>query len=145
MGKLWVDHHGDMEIVGQNAAKGIKCHLKYVPYSYFTRESQRRVKGVVMNRENEVKWVINGTWDNKIEIAPVISTSGTTDSPVYKTGVYKTIWSRRLPPTDSDKYVASFLSLYSIKLLCSKGIITLPFWRVNSMSLSLVLLRLTVV
>ncbi|XP_037917580.1 oxysterol-binding protein 1 isoform X2 [Hermetia illucens] len=104
VGKLWVDHHGDMEIVGQNAAKGIKCHLKYVPYSYFTRESQRRVKGVVMNRENEVKWVINGTWDNKIEIAPVISTSGTTDSPVYKTGVYKTIWSRRLPPTDSDKY-----------------------------------------
>ncbi|CAD7087770.1 unnamed protein product [Hermetia illucens] len=82
VGKLWVDHHGDMEIVGQNAAKGIKCHLK----------------------ENEVKWVINGTWDNKIEIAPVISTSGTTDSPVYKTGVYKTIWSRRLPPTDSDKY-----------------------------------------
>lgn len=104
VGKLWVDHHGDMEIIGQQSAKGIKCHLKYIPYSYFTRDTQRRVKGVVMNKQNEVKWVINGTWDNKIEIAPVISTSGSADSPVYKTGNYKTIWTRRLPPPDSEKY-----------------------------------------
>lgn len=98
-----MDHHGDMDIVGENSATGIKCHLKYIPYSYFTRDTQRRVKGVVMNADGQVKWVLNGTWDNKIEIAPVISTNGTKDSPIYKTGNYKTIWSRRLPPLDSDK------------------------------------------
>lgn len=92
-----------MEIIGQKSAKGIVCHLKYIPYSYFTRDTQRRVKGVVMNRDGEVKWVVNGTWDNKIESAPVISTSGTPDSPVYKTGNYKTIWTRRPPPADSEK------------------------------------------
>ncbi|XP_055374867.1 oxysterol-binding protein 1 isoform X2 [Condylostylus longicornis] len=104
VGKLWVDHTGDMEIIGNNNSRGIQCHLKYIPYSYFTRDTQRRVKGVVMNSSGEVKWVINGAWDNKIEIAPVISTSGTQDNPVYKTGNYKTIWTRKLPDPESDKY-----------------------------------------
>ncbi|XP_055598149.1 oxysterol-binding protein 1 isoform X2 [Uranotaenia lowii] len=104
VGKLWVDNHGDMEIFGEKSAKGVKCHLKYLPYSYFTRDTQRRVKGVVMDNSSQVKWVINGTWDSKIEIAPVISTSGSVENPVYKTGNYKTAWNRRLPPNDSDKY-----------------------------------------
>lgn len=104
VGKLWVDNHGDMEIFGEKNARGVKCHLKYLPYSYFTRDTQRRVKGVVMDNSNQVKWVINGTWDSKIEIAPVTSTSGSAENPVYKTGNYKTAWSRRLPPTDCDKY-----------------------------------------
>ncbi|XP_058053409.1 oxysterol-binding protein 2 [Anopheles bellator] len=104
VGKLWVDNHGEMEIFGERNAKGVKCHMKYLPYSYFTRDTQRRVKGVVMDNANQVKWVINGTWDSKIEIAPVTSTSGSTENPVYKTGNYKTAWTRNLPPPDSDKY-----------------------------------------
>ncbi|XP_058829798.1 oxysterol-binding protein 1 isoform X2 [Topomyia yanbarensis] len=104
VGKLWVDNHGDMEIYGEKNAKGVKCHLKYLPYSYFTRDTQRRVKGVVMDNASQVKWVINGTWDSKIEIAPVTSTSGSAENPVFKTGNYKTAWSRRLPPNDCDKY-----------------------------------------
>ncbi|XP_061518084.1 oxysterol-binding protein 1 isoform X2 [Anopheles gambiae] len=104
VGKLWVDNHGDMEIFGERNAKGVKCHLKYLPYSYFTRDTQRRVKGVVMDSSNQVKWVVNGTWDSKIEIAPVTSTSGSTENPVYKTGNYKTAWTRRMPPPDSDRY-----------------------------------------
>lgn len=104
VGKLWIDNHGDMDIIGTNKARGINCHLKYIPYSYFTRETQRKVKGVIMNQEGQVKWVLSGTWDNKIEIAHVISTSGSADSPVYKTGNYKTVWVRRMPPSDSDKY-----------------------------------------
>ncbi|XP_055623951.1 oxysterol-binding protein 1 isoform X2 [Toxorhynchites rutilus septentrionalis] len=103
VGKLWVDNHGDMEIFGENNAKGVKCHLKYLPYSYFTRDTQRRVKGVVMDSSSQVKWVINGTWDSKIEIAPVTSTSGSVENPVYKTGNYKTAWNRRLPPSDCEK------------------------------------------
>lgn len=50
-----------------------------------------------MNSDNEVKWVVQGTWDSKIEIAPVISTSGTLDNPVYKTGPYILAWKRRMP------------------------------------------------
>ncbi|XP_018054648.1 PREDICTED: oxysterol-binding protein 1 isoform X2 [Atta colombica] len=102
VGRLWVDQSGDMDIV--NHKEGIKCHLKYIPYSYFSRDSQRKVKGVVMNSNKEVKWVVQGTWDSKIEIAPVISTSGTLDNPVYKTGPYILAWKRRMPTEDSEKY-----------------------------------------
>lgn len=111
VGKLWIDNHGDMDIIGTNNAKGVNCHLKFIPYSYFTRETQRKVKGVIMNRDSQVKLVLSGTWDNKIEIAHVNATSGSTESPVYKTGNYKTVWVRRMPPSDSDKYVAFFGSL----------------------------------
>ncbi|XP_029659548.1 oxysterol-binding protein 1 isoform X2 [Formica exsecta] len=102
VGKLWVDQSGDMDIV--NHKEGIKCHLKYIPYSYFSRDSQRKVKGIVMNSNKEVKWVVQGTWDSKIEIAPVISSSGTPDNPVYKTGPYILAWKRRMPTDDCEKY-----------------------------------------
>lgn len=52
-----------MDIVGKGKAVGIKCHLKYIPYSYFTRDSQRRVKGAVMDALDSVKWIINGDCD----------------------------------------------------------------------------------
>ncbi|XP_043482425.1 oxysterol-binding protein 1 isoform X2 [Leptopilina heterotoma] len=103
VGKLWVDQSGDMDII--NHTDGIKCHLKYTPYSYFSRDSQRKVKGVVMNTNTkEVKWVVQGTWDTKIEIAQVTNTTGTPDNPVYKTGPYILAWKRHMPPPDSEKF-----------------------------------------
>ncbi|EDW67762.1 oxysterol-binding protein 1 [Drosophila virilis] len=104
VGKLWVDQHGTMEIVGTNAAHGNKCILNYIPYSYFSRDVQRSVKGVVINRNKEAKWVVRGTWDDKIEIAPVLHTSGTAEGPTYTTGEYKVAWKRRAAPPESEKY-----------------------------------------
>lgn len=104
VGKLWVDQHGDMEILGKGAATGIKCHLKYIPYSYFTRDSQRRVKGVVMDQNDAVKWIISGTWDDKVEIAPVTGNSGTQENPVYQTGPSTIAWKRRPQPPDCEKF-----------------------------------------
>lgn len=105
VGKLWVDHHGDMEITGRSGkAHGVAAHLKYIPYSYFTRDSQRRVKGCIMDADKKVRYVVTGTWDHKVDIAPVTSTSGTADNPVFETGPGVTAWKRRMPPTDSDKY-----------------------------------------
>ncbi|KAF7287694.1 oxysterol binding protein isoform X2 [Rhynchophorus ferrugineus] len=112
VGKLWVDQHGDMEIIGKGAATGINCQLKYIPYSYFTRDSQRRVKGVVMDNGN-VKWVINGTWDNQVEIAPVTGNTGSTSNPVYQTGTPIIAWKRNDPPTESDK-------MYNFTLLAAQ-------------------------
>lgn len=112
VGKLWVDQHGDMEIIGKGASAGINCQLKYIPYSYFTRDSQRRVKGVVMDNGN-VKWVINGTWDDQVEIAPVTGNTGSANNPVYQTGTPITAWQRRPPPPDSDK-------MYNFTLLAAQ-------------------------
>jgi len=41
VGKLWVDNHGEMDIV--NHQTGDRCHLKYSAYSYFARETPRKV------------------------------------------------------------------------------------------------------
>ena len=41
VGKLWVDHHGEMDII--NHKNGDKCHLKYYAYSYFSSEKPRKV------------------------------------------------------------------------------------------------------
>ncbi|XP_062122485.1 LOW QUALITY PROTEIN: oxysterol-binding protein 1-like [Drosophila sulfurigaster albostrigata] len=104
VGKLWVDQEGEMEIVDANSPQGSKCILTYVPYSYFGREQQRSVKGVVLNRHKQAKWLIRGTWDEQIEIAPVLRTQGTPDNPSYSTGAYKVAWRRRPAPVESEKY-----------------------------------------
>lgn len=103
VGKLWVDHTGEMEIIGSKNARGIRCHLNYIPYSYFSRETQRKFEGVVLNEKNEAKWVLKGFWDRQIEIAPVLQTKGSSTNPEYVTGKYKLIWTRRLPPEGSEK------------------------------------------
>nr|CAD7198943.1 unnamed protein product [Timema douglasi] len=102
VGKLWVDQHGDMDIV--NHTTGFKCHLKYIPYSYFSRDVQRKVTGFVEDQDGNAKWVLSGTWDDKIDIAPVIESSGSPKNPVFKTGSYMTAWERKLPPEDSERY-----------------------------------------
>uniref|UniRef100_A0A0A9W5Q0 Oxysterol-binding protein 1 n=1 Tax=Lygus hesperus TaxID=30085 RepID=A0A0A9W5Q0_LYGHE len=102
VGKLWVDQHGEMDITCPT--NGYKCHLSYIPYSYFNREAQRKVKGYVSNDKGEVLWIVNGTWDAKIEIAPVTSVEGSTENPIYKTGPFRVVWQRAMPPPDSDKF-----------------------------------------
>lgn len=105
VGKLWVDHHGDMDIIGKGGqAQGVTAVLKYIPYSYFTRDTQRRVKGCVMDADKQVRWVITGTWDQRVDIAPVTETSGTIDNPIYETGPSIAAWKRRMPQPDCDKY-----------------------------------------
>ncbi|VVC28920.1 Oxysterol-binding protein,Oxysterol-binding protein, conserved site,Pleckstrin homology domain,PH [Cinara cedri] len=102
VGKLWVDQTGDMTIT--NHKDGSKCRLSYIPYSYFTRDQQRKVKGYVFDKDNEIKWVVNGTWDNKIEIAPVTKFEGPIESPTCQTGNYILAWHRQIPPSDNEKY-----------------------------------------
>lgn len=105
VGTLWVDHHGEMEIRGKSRnVAGCVAHLKYIPYSYFTRDKQRRTNGCVMDAEKNVKWVITGTWDHKVEIAPVTATTGTADNPVHETGPSIVAWKRRMPSADSHLY-----------------------------------------
>ncbi|KAK7069693.1 hypothetical protein SK128_021192 [Halocaridina rubra] len=41
VGKLWLDNHGEMEII--NHKTGDKCCLKFIPYSYFSRETPKKI------------------------------------------------------------------------------------------------------
>jgi oxysterol-binding protein 1 len=44
VGRLWVDNHGEMDIV--NHKTGDVCHLKYTAYSYFSNEAPRKVSSL---------------------------------------------------------------------------------------------------
>ncbi|KZS07572.1 Oxysterol-binding protein 1 [Daphnia magna] len=103
VGKLWVDQSGEMDIT--NHVTGDKCHLKFIPYSYFSRETQRKVTGAVMTRDGSVKWVMGGTWDDHIEASRVINTLKTNKgTPVFETEPLSTLWKRRVPPPEAERY-----------------------------------------
>ncbi|KAK6745322.1 hypothetical protein RB195_011819 [Necator americanus] len=74
VGKLWIDNHGDMEII--NHGTGDKCVVKFFPYSYFSRETPRKIYGVVQNSNGEAQLVVQGTWDKAVDLFKVIRTTG---------------------------------------------------------------------
>ncbi|NXI04234.1 OSBP1 protein, partial [Pachycephala philippinensis] len=65
VGKLWIDQSGEIEIV--NHKTGDKCSLKFVPYSYFSRDVARKVTGEVMDPSGKVHFLLLGTWDEKMD------------------------------------------------------------------------------
>uniref|UniRef100_A0A8C6YC35 Oxysterol-binding protein n=1 Tax=Naja naja TaxID=35670 RepID=A0A8C6YC35_NAJNA len=70
VGKLWIDQSGDIEILNHKSKD--KCHLKFTPYSYFSRDIPRKVTGVVMDADGNERYVMSGTWDEKMECSKVI-------------------------------------------------------------------------
>lgn len=90
VGKLWVDQSGEMEI--KNHATEDVCVLKFTPYSYFSKHSQRKVKGFVKDSKDNVKYVIQGSWDAKIDIAQVVGSSGSSENSVNKTANFESAW-----------------------------------------------------
>lgn len=106
VGKLWVDHFGDMSVVGTHKDKteAITAKLEFTKYSYFNHKEQRRVKGCVMDGNKQVRYVLMGKWDFKMDIAPVLSITGTPDKPIFETGPVVTVWQRRLPDANCEKY-----------------------------------------
>ncbi|XP_050689095.1 oxysterol-binding protein 1-like [Eriocheir sinensis] len=102
VGKLWLDNHGEMEIVNHHT--GDKCCLKFVPYSYFSRETPKKVTGYVVDSEGTLKWFITGMWDEKIEACRVISQSLRGGKPVYETGPPKVLWKRNPINPEAERY-----------------------------------------
>ncbi|RWS12708.1 hypothetical protein B4U79_11050 [Dinothrombium tinctorium] len=109
VGKLWIDNHGDVTIT--NHTTGDKCHLKFIPYSYFSRDVPRKVTGVVIDKNGQPRWVLQGTWDAKMEAAKVISSHGSSKGkPILETATPRVIWKRNFPPPEYEK-------MYNLTLL----------------------------
>ncbi|XP_013167401.1 PREDICTED: oxysterol-binding protein 1 [Papilio xuthus] len=103
VGKLWMDHHGDMDIAGEaGAAAGYVAHLKYHAYGYFSKDTQRKVTGVIKDPQGVPRYVLQGHWDSRVEVAPV--TSASADNTVCKTGKFVLAWDRIPAPPDSEKW-----------------------------------------
>ena len=58
-----------------------------------------QVTGVIQDSAGNVRYVLSGTWDDKIEGAPVLNTIESSKGKVmYETGETKVLWQRRYPP-----------------------------------------------
>ncbi|XP_048341784.1 oxysterol-binding protein 1 isoform X2 [Sphaerodactylus townsendi] len=73
VGKLWIDQSGEIEILNHKTSE--KCILKFVPYSYFSRDVARKVTGEVLDCLGKVHFVLLGTWDEKMDCFRVTSSS----------------------------------------------------------------------
>ncbi|ULU00260.1 hypothetical protein L3Y34_001045 [Caenorhabditis briggsae] len=103
VGKLWIDNHGEMEIT--NHTTNEKCVLKFIPYSYFSREQPRKVYGIVRDSEGIPKYVVQGTWDKSIDMLKVSSWNGNHEKPkveVDETSL-KRIWTAHPLPKGAEK------------------------------------------
>ncbi|KAL3321285.1 hypothetical protein Ciccas_000041 [Cichlidogyrus casuarinus] len=68
VGRLWIDNSGEMDIVNHNTKE--KCHLSYTAYSFFSSDTHKR--GAVTNAKGDLKYVLNGTWDQYMECCEVM-------------------------------------------------------------------------
>ncbi|KAM4603733.1 oxysterol-binding protein 1 isoform 1-T1 [Polymixia lowei] len=114
VGKLWIDQSGEIDVV--NHRTGDRCHLKFAPYSYFSRDVARKVTGVVTDKDGKAHYVLSGTWDEKMEFSRVMQSSkgenGTEGKQrtVYQTLKAKEIW-RKNPLPDGAETMYYFSSL----------------------------------
>ncbi|XP_043924243.1 oxysterol-binding protein 2-like [Protopterus annectens] len=116
VGKLWIDQSGEIEIA--NSKTKDKCQLKFIPYSYFSRDIPRKVTGVVADNNGKAHYILSGTWDEKMECAKIVQSSrGTSCSEekqktVYQTLNPKVLWKKYpLPENAENMYYFSELAL----------------------------------
>ncbi|TRY68057.1 hypothetical protein DNTS_003639 [Danionella cerebrum] len=129
VGKLWIDQSGDIIIVNHRSKD--TCHLKFSPYSYFSRDVPRKddlckyfdytflqVTGVVTDAEGSAHYILSGTWDEKMESAKIIESShgcGGAEGKqktVYQTLPAKLLWKKYpLPENAENMYYFSSLAL----------------------------------
>ena len=92
-----------------------KCHMKFDPYSYFGGTPKKVTGTIVSNKDkvsirislggernshlpvmkSQVEYVINGTWDSKIEGSPVIAETVVKGKSSIEIGPTKTLWKVR--------------------------------------------------
>uniref|UniRef100_A0A672LZE2 Oxysterol-binding protein n=1 Tax=Sinocyclocheilus grahami TaxID=75366 RepID=A0A672LZE2_SINGR len=106
VGKLWIDQSGEIDVV--NHRTGDRCHLKFAPYSYFSRDVARKVTGVVTDKDGKAHYVLSGTWDEKMECSRVMQSSRGGENgadgrqkTVYQTLKAKELWRKTPLPSSS--------------------------------------------
>ncbi|XP_036372739.1 oxysterol-binding protein 1 isoform X2 [Megalops cyprinoides] len=117
VGKLWIDQSGEIDVV--NHRTGDRCHLKFAPYSYFSRDVARKVTGVVTDKDGKAHFVLSGTWDERMEFSRVMQSSrggenGTEgkQKTVYQTLRARELWKKNpLPEGAENMYYFSSLAL----------------------------------
>ncbi|VDO85513.1 unnamed protein product [Schistosoma mattheei] len=76
-------------------------------------KKQRGGQCAVLDKSGDVRYVLNGTWDDSLEYAPVVSTRHSRNGkPVLETGPARVLWqSNPLPPDAERMYCFTRLAL----------------------------------
>ena len=110
VGTLWIEHHGEMDI--KNHTTGDNCHLTFTPYRKFSSAAFKQVSGVITDASGEVRYMLEGKWDEKIEGSPVVEIVQGWTSTEYKTGEKKLLWERKqINPDMETRYNFSQLAV----------------------------------
>ncbi|XP_037366794.1 oxysterol-binding protein 2 isoform X2 [Talpa occidentalis] len=116
VGKLWIDQTGDIEIVNHKTMD--RCQLKFLPYSYFSKDVARKVTGVVSDNQGKAHYVLSGSWDEQMECAKIVQSSPSSPNmegkqkTVYQTLPAKLLWKKYpLPENAENMYYFSELAL----------------------------------
>ena len=90
-----------MEVV--NHTTGDKCFMKFEPYSYFGG-TPKKVTGTISNAEGKMCYVLNGTWDQKMEGSRVIGEAVVKGKAHTEVEDSKLLWKKTPIPPEAEKY-----------------------------------------
>jgi hypothetical protein len=91
VGKLWIDHYGDMVVT--NHTTGDVCTLTFKPAGW-RGKSQFEIEGKAVTKSGEVKYDVSGKWHERI-IAKPAGTDSESNAMV--------VWKRTPVPENADK------------------------------------------
>ena len=77
--------------------------MKFEPYSYFGG-TPKKVTGTITSAEGKVEWVLNGTWDSKIEGSKVIGEATVKGKSSLEIGASKLLWKMQRNDEGAEKY-----------------------------------------
>ncbi|VDP81044.1 unnamed protein product [Echinostoma caproni] len=79
------------------------------------RSLAEQVTGAVTDKSGAVRYVLNGTWDESMEYAPVVSTRQPKNGkPVLETGPARVAWQRNPLPPDAERM--HYFTLFALQL-----------------------------
>ena len=90
-----------MEVV--NHKTGDKCFMKFEPYSYFGGVP-KKVTGTITNVDGKICYVLNGTWDQKMEGSKVIGEAVVKGKSHTEVEDSKLLWKKTPIPAEAEKY-----------------------------------------
>ncbi|GMR38221.1 hypothetical protein PMAYCL1PPCAC_08416, partial [Pristionchus mayeri] len=90
-----------MEIT--NHTTGDKCTLKFAQYSFFGRYTPRKVSGFVKDACGNVKYMMQVTWDDHMDMMKVIQATGKGDKTKAETESPIRVWTVNPPYEGNDR------------------------------------------
>ena len=98
-GKMWMNMVGEIDLI--NHSTNDVCHVKFFPYSTFSRVPPNKVSGIIKDSNNLAKYVLDGNWTSSIKCASVLNQTAVKSFDDFEKivkGNFEILWERALPP-----------------------------------------------